>query len=394
MKNIYIYYQNGDVLLGTVYVDFIRGKEIYSFEYSDYALSHNLSNILLDKEIAFVRGRQYKTDSSEPYHFLLDLAPDRWGRNLIKRKNSQKALNFSDYLVNVSDVSRMGALRIKEDLEGPFVLDEKNIPPFKFIKELEHAAYYYDDFSDDDEWKILLSPGSSLGGARPKSSIYNGDGELYLAKFTHKNDEYDISKVEYFTYLLAKEVGINFSQSQLIKILPNRSVFLTKRFDRNKNQRIHYASFMTILDADEGDSSSYSYLNVAEAITRISSSPNNDLLELFKRIAFYILIHNYDDHLRNIGMIFDGEGYRLSPCFDVNMVFYNSHPTLSIDNSDDYSLTNLIGHCNYFNLKKDDANLIVDSMKITIAKSYKRLAMECSLEKNLIDRISLIIEDH
>lgn len=391
MKSIYIYYQNDDVLLGTVYVDFIRGKEIYSFEYSDYALTHNLSNILLDKEIAFSKGRQYKTNSSEPYRFLLDLAPDRWGRNLIKRKISQKTLNFSDYLVNVSDVSRMGALRIKEDLEGPFVLDEKNIPPFKFIKELEHAAYYYDGFSDDDEWKILLSPGSSLGGARPKSSIYSDNGELYLAKFTHKNDEYDISKVEYFTYLLAREVGINFSGSRLIEISSKRSVFLTKRFDREKELRIHYVSFMTILGADEGDSSNYSYLDVAEAVTRLSTSPNDDLLELFKRIAFFIMVHNYDDHLRNIGMLFVDNGYRLSPCFDVNMVFYNSHPTLSIDNSDDYSLENLINHCKYFNLKKDDAISLVDNMRKTIKNSYKRFASECKLEKNLIDKINIVL---
>ena len=391
MKNYYIYYQDTNALLGTVYVDFLRGKEVYSFEYSDFALKHDLSKIILDNEISFSKGRQFKQDSSVPYRFLSDLAPDRWGRNLIKRKLNKQTLNFSDYLINVSDVSRMGALRIKEDINGPFVLNEQNIPPFKFIKELEHAAYFYDDLNDNEEWKILLSPGSSLGGARPKSSIYNDNGELYLAKFTHKNDEYDISKVEYFTYLLAREVGINFSDSRLIEISSKRSVFLTKRFDREKELRIHYVSFMTILGADEGDSSNYSYLDVAEAVTRLSTSPNDDLLELFKRIAFFIMVHNYDDHLRNIGMLFVDKGYRLSPCFDVNMVFYNSRPTLSIDNSDDYSLENLINHCKYFNLKKDDAISLVDNMAKSIKNAYKRFASECKLEKNLIDKINVLI---
>ena len=390
MKNIYIYYQNEQNFIGTVYVDFARGKEVYSFEFSEYAFEHNLTHLIKDKEITNTLGRQFKNDSSKPYSFLTDLAPDRWGKNLIKRKLSNTRIWFSDYLLNVSDISRMGALRLKTNQKESFVLKEESIPPFKFINELEYAAYHYDDFSDNDEWKILLSPGSSLGGARPKSSIYNNDGELYLAKFSHKNDEYDVSKIEYFTYLLAKEVGINISESSLIEIGHNRSVFLTKRFDRNKNERIHYLSFMTLLGTTDGKSNEFSYINVAEKINSLSKQPKEDLKELFKRVAFYILVHNYDDHLRNIGMIYFDGGYRLAPCFDVNVSFYNSHLTVSVDGSDDYSLNNLINNSKYFLLSNDEGTLIVEGMKQNIKNTYLEFANKLKIDSNIVNKLTKI----
>lgn len=391
MKQLYIYYKDESNLIGTLYIDESRGKEVYSFEYSDYALKNNLSNLIIDEEIQFTPGRQFKSDSSSLYRFLSDIAPDRWGKNLIKRKLGKSSLFFSDYLANVSDISRMGALRLKEDKNGPFILDGDNIPPFRFIKELEHAAYFYDQLSDNDDWKILLSPGSSLGGARPKSSIYDKNGELYLAKFSHKNDEYDVSKIEYFTYELANLVGINMSPSKYIEISANHGVFLTKRFDRDNQKRIHYVSFMTILNAKEGDSSSYSYLDVAEAISRLSVSKTDDLHELFKRIAFYIIVHNYDDHLRNIGMIYSENGFRLAPCFDVNLTFYNSHLTLSIDGSDDYSLDNLIKNAKYFELNNYEAEILVSYMVQEIKKSYEKIAESIKIESSLIRKLKQIL---
>ena len=393
MKKIYIYYQNEQNFIGTVYVDFTRGKEVYSFEFSEYAFTNNLTYLIYDKEISNTLGRQFKKDSSTPYSFLTDLAPDRWGKNLIKRNLGKETLYFSDYLLNVSDISRMGALRLKLDQNEPFVLNEQNIPPFKFINELEHAAYNYDDFSDDNEWRILLSPGSSLGGARPKSSIYNNNGELFLAKFGHKNDDYDVSKIEYFTYLLAKKVGITISDSSLIEIGYNRSVFLTKRFDRNKDARIHYMSFMTLFNASDGNSSEYSYLNIAEKIQELSSQPKIDLNALFKRIAFYIIVHNYDDHLRNIGIVYSNDGFHLSPCFDVNVSFYNSHLTVSINGSNDYSLNNLVNNSKYFALDNVEGQRIVDEMKTIIKGSYLEIASKLKIDKNIVSKFGKIFSE-
>ena len=384
MKTIYIYYQNKDNFIGTVYVDFARGKEIYSFEFSEYAFKNNLTYLIYDKEISNTLGRQFKKDSSRPYPFLTDLAPDRWGKNLIKRSLGKENIYFSDYLLNVSDVSRMGALRLKTNQNEPFVKGEKNVPPYKFLNSLERAAYNYENFSSDDEWKILLAPGSSLGGARPKSTIYNNDGELFLAKFSHKNDEFDNPKIEYFTHLLAKECGINVSESSLIEIDNHRSVFLTKRFDRNKDERIHYLSFMTLLGTSDGRSSEFSYIDVAEKLSTISKQPKKDLNELFRRVAFYLLVHNYDDHLRNIGVIYDKDGYILVPCFDVNVSFYNTHLTLSIDGSDDYSLNNLINNSKYFFLSDEDGKRIVEDMKDIINKKYLEFANKLKIDKNLV----------
>lgn len=393
MKNIYIYYQNEDNFIGTVYVDFLRGKEIYSFEFSEYALRHNLCYLILDHEISNISGRQYKKDSSIPYSFLTDLAPDRWGKNLIQRNYDNETLNFSDYLLNVSDVSRMGALRLKLDKNSLFVLEDKDIPPFKFINELEQAAYNYDKFSKNDDWKVLLSPGSSLGGSRPKATLYNNDGELYLAKFGHKDDEYDVSKIEYFTYLLAKSVGIDISDSSFIEISSKRSVFLTKRFDRNKDERIHYVSFMTLFGANDGDSPSYSYVDIAEKLQMTSKNPRFDLRELFKRVAFYILVHNFDDHLRNIGMLYKDGGYVLAPCFDVNISFYKSHLTLTIDGSNDYSLNNLVTNSNYFGIKNDEAKEIVLNMTQTIKETYLKEANRLRIYKNLLSKFEEFLLD-
>lgn len=387
-KKIYIYYKDESNLIGTLYVDTSRNKEMYSFEYSIDALKSNLTSVINDSEIEKIAGRQFKLDSSTPYHFLQDSSPDRWGQNLIKKKLNNKNINYSDYLLNVSDCSRMGALRYKEDINGPFLLDDSNIPPYKFLRELENAAYNYEEFSDDEYWKLLLSPGSSLGGARPKATIYGSQNELYMAKFNHKNDDYDVSKVEYLTYRLAKDVGINFSDSRLIEISSNRSVFLTKRFDRDKEDRIHYVSFMTILNVKEGDSSKYTYLDVAESLIQNSGNPIEDLKELFRRIAFYIIVHNYDDHLRNMGMIYKDGQYRLSPCFDVNITLYNSDLTLSIDGDGNNTLDKLIECASFFRIELEEGRKIIKEMRETISKSFKRVAKEINLDSNIYNHIS------
>lgn len=391
-KTIYVYFLNEDKPIGIVYLDDIKGKEIYSFSYTDYAIENNLYNVLLDDEILFVRGRQYKNDSSTPYHFLLDSAPDRWGKNLIKRALGKKNISFSDFLINVSDYSRMGALRYKTNIDGPFELQAQNVPPYKFLRELENVAYNYDEFIEDDEWKALLSPGSSLGGARPKATIYDNNKELYIAKFAHKQDDYDISKVEYLTYRLAKDVGIYFSPSKLIEIAPNRSVFLTKRFDRENGERIHYVSFMTLLNTDEGESSNYSYLDIAECIAKYSDNPTEDLKELFKRVAFYIFVHNYDDHLRNIGMIYRNGRYRLAPCFDANITLYNSHLTVSIDGTSDISLEKLLECSLFFKTNLEEGKAIIEEMKATLSKSFKRIAKEIHLDNSIYNQIAKFLD--
>lgn len=392
MKKIYVYYL--DNILGTVYIDNVRNKDIYSFEYSDYALMNNLRYILLDDEILFTKGRQYKDKSNIPYHFLLDSMPDRWGRNLINRKYKGRIISDYQYLMSVSDISRMGALQYKYDIDGPYELDDKDIPPYDYINTLCDAAYNYDELIEDDYWKILLSPGSSLGGSRPKASIYDDDHNLYLAKFNHKQDEYNVSKVEYLSYRLATLVGINISPSRLIDIDNKKSVFLTRRFDRNKDKRIHYVSFMTLFNANEGESGNYTYLDVVEKLSQFSGNINNDLLELFKRIAFYIIIHNYDDHLRNIGMVYIDKRWMLSPCFDVNITLYKGDLSLGIDGVNDNTLETLINNHSYFRLSIQAATKIVDDMKNVISNNIVSISKEINIPKEVVDRIMFIMSNN
>ena len=393
-KNIFVYFstKNEDIWLGTVYVDVIRGKEIFSFEYSKEALKRNLSNIILDEDISFTSGRQFKNDSSSPYHFLEDSSPDRWGRNLIKRNASNRQLVFTDYLLLISDISRMGALRYKLDEDDDFLSKDNNIPPLKFINEFENIAYHYEEFGLDDSWKKLLLPGSSLGGARPKATFYDANGDFYLAKFNHRNDQYDISKIEYLTYLLAVKVGINVSESKLLSVNDNRSVFITKRFDRNKNERYHYSSFMTLLNAKDGESMNHSYLEMVEVIIKMSNNPEADLKELFKRIAFYNLIHNYDDHLRNHSMIFKDGGWRLSPCYDINISFDANRLILSIDCNEDTSNDYLIENAIYFRLDKKEARDIVSKMRNDISVSFKYYCQDLKIDKDLTKYLFAVLD--
>lgn len=377
-----------DVLLGTVFVDNIKGKETYSFEYSEEALLNNCSKFLIDEEIEFTRGRQFKIDSTKPYRFLEDSSPDRWGRNLIKRNAGNKNLFFSDYLLSVSDITRMGALRYKlDDINSQFLKDDDSVPPLKFLNEFENVAFHYNEFDLKEDWKLLLSPGSSLGGARPKATFYDANGNYYLAKFNHKNDDYDVSKIEYLTYYLAIKSGIEMSESKLIPIDKKRSVFLTKRFDRNKNQRYHYLSFMTLLNADEGDSNSHSYLEVVETILKISDQPQKDLEQLFRRIAFSIIFHNYDNHLRNHGMLYKDHKWQLSPCFDINISLYVGVHSLTVDGNP-ASLENLIDNCSSFRLNKEKANEIINQIK----QNAKTCLVDKCKELNVAKELTKIIE--
>lgn len=388
---VYISIDNKDVLLGTVFVGNSRGKETYSFEYSEEALLNNYSKIIIDEDIVFAKGRQFKIDSSSPYHFLEDSSPDRWGRNLVKRNEGNRNLSFSDYLLAVSDITRMGSLRYKlNNIDAPFLGEDCNIPPLKYLSEFENVAYHYNEFDPKEDWKLLLSPGSSLGGTRPKATFFDSDDNYYLAKFNHKNDEYDVSKVEYLTYRLAVKCSIEMSESRLINIDNKRSVFVTKRFDREGNKRFHYVSFMTLLSANDGDSNSHSYLEVVDALLKISNQPQKDLEQLFRRIAFSIIFHNYDNHLRNHGLLLKDDKWQLSPCFDINISPYLGSHSLTVDGGDS-TIDNLINNANFFRLDKEAANSIVDQIRCVSKTCLSDFCQELSIEKGLRKKLEEII---
>jgi serine/threonine-protein kinase HipA len=255
-----------------------------------------------------------------------DCSPDRWGKNLISKTVRAKALREGrtapsvgdvDYLLGVSDLTRQGSLRFRQEAEGQFLHPGLSVPKLIELPRLLHAADGVARDSDDmAAIKDLLDAGSgSLGGARPKASVRDG-GRLLIAKFPHHNDEWDVMAWEKTALDLAERAGIDTPRRE-ITLIDGRTVLLLDRFDRERNRRVGYMSAMTMVEGRDGVPGDY--LEVAEILTEFSSRTSDDLRQLWRRIAFSIAIHNTDDHLRNHGFLRDGAaGWRLSPIFDVN----------------------------------------------------------------------------
>ena len=280
----------------------------------------------------------YLTDNKPNFGLFLDSSPDRWGQVLMRRREAALArteerqeqnLYQTDYLLGVYDRHRMGGLRFKLEPDGPFLNDNRDMatPPWTSIRELEQVSLQLedDDAADDPEYlkwlAMLIAPGSSLGGARPKASVSDPDGNLWIAKFPSKNDGYDHGAWEMVIHELAKAAGIGMAESQARKFSSKYHTFLTKRFDRTpQGERIHFASAMTLLGHSDGQNyqDGISYLELVNFITSQGGNPNPDLEELWRRIVFSICVSNTDDHLRNHGFILTESGWVLSPAYDIN----------------------------------------------------------------------------
>jgi len=389
-KDIFVYAHwtgmKEPVLMGVLKAEFIKGKEIFSFSYSENWLKSRYSQIL-DPELQLYSGSQYAKDEKQNFGVFLDSSPDRWGRVLMKRreaamarseKRPEKTLRESDYLLGVFDGHRMGAIRFKEDPDGPFLNDNKTIaaPPWTSIRELEQISLKLEDdnANEDPEYlkwlNILINPGSSLGGARPKASVVDDKKNLWIAKFPSKSDIKDIGGWEMVTNELAQNAGLNVAVSKIQKFSGKYYTFLTKRFDRtDMGERIHYASAMTMLGYVDGNNfqDGVSYLEIVEFLTKNGANVESDLRELWRRIVFNIFVSNTDDHLRNHGFILTEKGWILSPAFDINPNEDGAGLSLNIsldDNSLDLDLT--LEVADYFRLSDENASKIIADIKKSV----------------------------
>lgn len=337
------------VLMGSLQVDQMRGKEVFSFSYSEEWLKRGEA-LLLDPDLGFFDGPQYNKEGKPNFGIFLDSSPDRWGRVLMQRKEQLRAthekrrvrpLFESDYLLGVSDQYRMGAVRFKLSEDGPFLNEDISLaaPPLTSLRSLEEASLQLEDDNAIDnpaftQWlNMLMAPGSSLGGARPKASVIDPDGQLWIAKFPSKNDDRNVGGWEWVVNELARKAGLNVAEGQIKKLTRSHHTFLTKRFDRVGEKRIHFASAMTLLGKNDGAdaASGASYLDMYDFITRFGGSATEDLKELWKRIVFNICVSNSDDHLRNHGFMLTSKGWKLSPAYDLNPVPYATGLSLNID---------------------------------------------------------------
>jgi serine/threonine-protein kinase HipA len=395
MKNekIYVFADwhtlNGATPMGILHVEKSRGKEIFSFEYDPTWLkTQNGQN--LDPDLQWYSGKQFPADSAK-YNFglFLDSSPDRWGRLLMRRKEAalakkegreQKQLFETDYLLGVDDQQRMGGLRFKLDINGAFKNDQKDMvcPPWTALRKLEQISLRLeqDDAIDDPEYlnwlNMLLAPGSSLGGARPKASILDNKNQLWIAKFPSRHDDFNSGGWEMVTHELALAAGIKMTESQIKKFSSHHHTFLTKRFDRtNEGARIHFASAMTLLGHTDGDNhkDGASYLDMAEFITIQGACIEEDLEQLWRRIVFSICVSNTDDHLRNHGFLLTPKGWILSPAYDINPVENGAGLKLNISENDNALDLNLALEVSpHFRLKHQRAKKIIQEVQKSVGK--------------------------
>ncbi|MHB0756246.1 type II toxin-antitoxin system HipA family toxin [Polaribacter sp. M15] len=386
-------------LIGILSALYAKGKKAFSFEY-DKKWIKSKNQMLLDPDIQFYSGPQYP-NNKENFGVFLDSMPDTWGRTLMKRRAAQEAATIGekaktlyeiDFLLGVYDESRMGALRFKTDLNGPF-LDNNNqtpTPPWSSIRELQDAAQNLENDTESDEARqwlaILMAPGSSLGGARPKANILDNEKNLWIAKLPAKNDTTDKAAWEFLAYQLALKAGIHMSECKIQKVTGNYHTFFTKRFDRVNGERIHFASAMTMTGNNEVTIRDHqaSYLELAEFIQNHGSNIESNLEQLWRRMVFNIAISNTDDHLRNHGFIIKNDGWELSPAYDLNPSIDKEGLALNIDmdnNALDYDLAKSVGI--YFRLGENQMNTILDEVFAAVT-SWKKLATKIGISNKEI----------
>ena len=356
-----------------------NGRESATFQYDPDWLAPE--NFALEPALNLNAGT-FHTDNMPLFGSMGDSAPARWGRTLMRRHEERRAkaedktpktLTELDFLFGVNDEARQGALRFKIQEDGPFLAppEPNAIPPLAALPRLLSASErFLESRESAEDLQLLLAPGSSLGGARPKASVYDS-GDLSIAKFPRKDDEYQATLWEALALTLAKKAGIQVPSWRIEKAL-NKPVLVLKRFDRQGQRRIPFLSAMGMLGAR--DHEQHSYLEIAYAIMQHGAEPLRDLEELWRRMVFSICISNLDDHLRNHGFLLitpaDGnasKGWRLSPVYDLNPVPRQAGPrllSLAIDAaSREASLETALSVIGEFNLKKEKALSILDEAR-------------------------------
>ena len=373
--------------MGILHATLVRGKEVFSFEYDEAWLKSGNAQIL-DPDLQLFSGPQYLAEKKSNFGMFLDSSPDRWGRVLMKKQEAvlarkeartEKTLFETDYLLRVFDGHRMGALRFKENENGPFLNDnrENASPPWASIRDLEHASLELEKGDADDsenlKWlHLLVAPGSSLGGARPKASVVDLKNNLWIAKFPSRSDRRDVGAWEMVVQKLAVKAGLTVAEAMTGTYNSKRHTFLTKRFDRTSSgERIHFASAMTLLGQTDGADShdGISYLDLAEFIIKHGAHVNSDLEELWRRIVFYISVRNTDDHLRNHGFLLTERGWILSPAYDINPVETGTGLSLNVSKSDNsLELDLALEVAPYFRVSEKRAKEIMEVVRKSIGQ--------------------------
>jgi serine/threonine-protein kinase HipA len=391
--------------VGTLYRHDVRTDLPASFEYSPAWLASR-QVFMLDPRLELWNGEQHPPAMASAFGIFMDSAPDRWGRVLMERREAAAAerekrpmhrLQEMDFLLGVHDLTRVGALRFRQ-AGGPFLDNSPNAaPPVTSLAELAYISQRVEEpgienLPEYEKWlAMLIAPGSSLGGARPKANFTEEDGELWIAKFPAQEDRYDVGAWEYLVHLLADRAEIRVPRAQLMRLASQYGTFCVERFDRHGDSRRMYASAMTLLEYQDGDSGA-GYLDLAEFISDNGAQDHieEDLAQLFRRVVFNVLVGNRDDHLRNHGFIREPSGWRLSPAFDMNPSLSKSEHALTLDGqSARPGLEVVLKTAELYRLTPDAAANITDDVRAVVA-TWRNEAIELGMPRPEIQRMESV----
>lgn len=303
----------------------------------------------LDPDLSLDAHPFFPRPETGNFSVFLDSSPDRWGQLLMDRREllaardenrPRRKLYAWDYLLGVQDLTRQGALRFRDSDSGVYLAAERlAAPPITSLAELESVARdlssrRIDDLEKLRRWlAVLVAPGASLGGARPKANFTDVDGSLWIGKFPSRDDDYDQGLWEFVLHQLADRANIDVPPARKSKF-SDYHTFCVRRFDRADGRRRFYASALTLLR--RADSEGASYLEIAEFLQN-QGDPQGleaELEQLFRRVLFNVMCGHRDDHLRNHGFLLGPGGWRLAPAFDMNPLAHKDTHVLCLDEAD------------------------------------------------------------
>lgn len=402
MKRLYVFadfdWLKAPRLIGELSYESLRGSDSYGFCYNDEWLK-DYGGLFLSDDLNNYPGQQYTSPGKDIFGCFSDALPDRWGRTLINRreqilakeeKRPVRRLSSFDYLVGIEDYSRMGGLRFKESLDGKYINASEGlrIPPLTDIRELIAASSEIEKSEEENQlperrWiEQLVQPGSSLGGARPKASVIDENKILHIAKFPSRKDDYDTGLWEHFSHLLAKKAGIHAAETRVIFTNDKYHTLLSRRFDRKEDgKRIHFASAMTLLGLNDGNANTgHGYLDIVDFILQNCTNVEDNLQELYRRVAFNICIGNTDDHFRNHGFLLTAKGWTLAPAYDMNPTLNEYQCLLVSSTSNKAELGILLDTCEDYMLNRKIAEKIISEV-IEVVKGWREMAVRLGVSK-------------
>ena len=414
MKELYVFadfdWLKEPRLIGDLNYESLRGSDSSGFCCNDEWLK-DYGGLFLSDDLNNYPSQQYTAPGKDIFGCFSDALPDRWGRTLINRweqilakeeNRPMRRLSSFDYLIGIEDFSRMGAFRFKESINGDYINASEilRIPPLTDIRELIAASSEIEKSEDENRlpemrWIAqLVQPGSSLGGARPKASVIDENRILCIAKFPSRKDDYDVGLWEHFSHLLAKKAGVNAAETRVISTSDKYHTLLSRRFDRREEgKRIHFASAMTLLGLNDGNNANtgHGYLDIVDFILQNCTNVEDNLQELYRRVAFNICVGNTDDHFRNHGFLLTAKGWTLSPAYDMNPSL-NEYQSLLINSSNNKSdLNELLNSCEEYMLQKQLAQQIISEV-LNAVKKWRLLATRLGIVKSEQERFATVFE--